>query len=422
MMFPLSDLTISLLKLIGDPSDEDLLDAAWDEWAIVHPGDTHGFIAVAKVICDRPVIVRHNCATFAAPCEACGDNFDPDDMTVIGGDLYCDDCRIDNFVLCHRCDEYASVDDYVTDSNDNCYCDRCSSHLNFCEDCDVYYDPDYDSHDHGCNCEAPNQTFTFPANGKGRIGNDERLTVKLPSGTIDEMGMSLILDVVYSEGTLSSSTVRGMLEEVGPQWQTTRGNFTRRLSSAYYKATKAKFPDGVLSKIGNLARAHSDDSSEWYVEFTRDLNLSAEDFYHEDSCWWQSYYESRCALKGWGGIGLRSFDDPERSDSVSGRAWVQPLNSDLKPTHDAMGAHAYIVYNGYGDLDGYKAARIVAHLTSKTYRKVDLSASPQYVNSGVGYLVADEATCAATTAVDYYYQAHDTLDALTFANNDKEAA
>jgi len=46
-----------------------------------------------------------------------------------------------------------------------------------------------------------------------------------------------------------------------------------------------------------------------------------------------------------------------------------------------------------------------------TYKKVDLSASPQYVNSGYGYLVADEQTCSQATAVSYYYDKHTHLDA-----------
>jgi len=48
-----------------------------------------------------------------------------------------------------------------------------------------------------------------------------------------------------------------------------------------------------------------------------------------------------------------------------------------------------VVFNGYGDLYGYTASRIIAHLAGWTYRKIDFECSPMYINSG-GYLVAPE--------------------------------
>jgi len=115
-------------------------------------------------------------------------------------------------------------------------------------------------------------------------------------------------------------------------------------------------------------------------------------------------------------LGLRSFSE---YGNVTGRAWVQPLNADLLPTHDAEHAHAYLVFNGYGELDGYQSARIVAHLSSKSYRKISFSTRAMYVNNDAAYLIADEATCAATSHVSIDAgcdgDCHDyTFDAATF--------
>jgi hypothetical protein len=152
--------------------------------------------------------------------------------------------------------------------------------------------------------------------------------------------------------------------------------------------------------------------SEYHLEVTRDLNGPADEFCHEDSCWWGGESESRCALKSWGGLALRSYGH-ESDRYATGRAWVQPLDETLRPTHDAVGAKAYIVYNGYEKLDGYTPARIVAHLTGLTYRKIELHISPQYVNGSSGYLVADEATCAETNILELCYDQHYKADSDT---------
>ena len=189
-------------------------------------------------------------------------------------------------------------------------------------------------------------------------------------------------------------------------------------------------PAELLSEIGNIGRAHSNGSNV-EVEVTRDLNLPAEDFAHEDSCWWQSYYHGRCALKSNGGFGLRSFGydeheeyeyvvgpwanpyytDPAtgmprnyvptgkivRTPAVTGRAWVMPLryvDGDFRPTFDAETPDALVVFNGYGDLEGYTPARIVAGMYGMTYRKVNFYADPMYVNGNAGYLVASEEIAA----------------------------
>jgi hypothetical protein len=330
-------------------------------------------------------------------------------------DTVCGEC-IHQYERCYQCEEYTYNGD-VTWVNGRAYCEPCcENHCFYCVDCEEWDTSEHDHDEGGCDCEAPHLRFLFPANGAGTVTNDERLDVTLPAGTIDEVGLRLIRNRLLDEGH-PWTAVEKSLNAVGDQWQAKRGNYTRRLSRELYANHQIKVADGVLSEIGNLARQHSSDTATWSVGFTRDLNLSANDFAHDESCWWGSYYESRCALKQWGGIGLRTFDP--YYDSVTGRVWVQPLNDEMQPTHDAVNAHAYVVYNAYGDITGYQAARLIAHLTSRTYRKIDLSSSPQYINNNTGFLVADEATCAETTGLSFTADAHNVHDAR---NIDQEVA
>jgi len=412
MIVPMSELTMSLIRLMRRKGSESALDHAWDAWNEATDGDEEGYCELAKQITGRLVVVRDNVAYFATKCGECGDVEPECEMEEAFGEQWCESCRDNYLYTCSDCGCYVHYDDYNC-AHDEIYCDTCFQDFSWCEHCEEYY-RDGDEHpcnNNSCDCTAPNLHFAFPANGRGTISEDERINVTLPSGTITDEGISAIAYMVAGATENSHHAIRKVIDDIGPGWQTKRGNFTRRLSSGVWKALAVKLDNATISKVGNLARQHSTSDASWHVEVTRDLNLPAEDFYHEDSCWWQSYADSRCALKNWGGIGLRSFHGEDFRNGVSGRAWVQPLDEDLKPTHQTIGVHAYIVYNGYGALDGYTPARIVAHMAGMTYKKVDLSASPQYVNSGYGYLVADEQTCSQTTAVFYSHGKHSHLDA-----------
>ena len=108
---------------------------------------------------------------------------------------------------------------------------------------------------------------------------------------------------------------------------------------------------------------------------------------------------------------LRPEEPSDPPDCPRGRVWIQPLNQGLLPTHDAADAHAYLVYNGYGNLEGFVAARLVGYLTARTYRKVPTDLGQQFVNGSTAYLVADQATCERATQVDLRYDAHHRFDA-----------
>jgi hypothetical protein len=236
------------------------------------------------------------------------------------------------------------------------------------------------------------------------------VTVSLPAGEIDSEGILAIYRLLV-RNDLYDVAYMVTAETIGTTWQTREGNYTKRLSRAAYKATGKGLSPEIMSEIGTIARDHSK-PVDFAIEVTRDLNQSAADFYHEDSCWWSSHSESRCALKSNGGIGLRSYDAPGPG-GVSGRAWIMPLKADwtnlqptdkpnLRPTSDTVNPDAFIVFNGYGALSGYIPARILAHMAGMTYRKIAFDCDPMYVNSTAGYLVAPEAIATHFTDGSLY--------------------
>lgn len=364
-------------------------------------------------------------------CEVCASTVRGDSTEYHNDAVYCDSCA-ESLPRCEGCSDVLDPDDYYSAADSGPYCEPCfDDRFTYCEICEEYF-PCGDNHSHDCECESPHPVFHFPNNGAGTVPPDTRFTVTLPAGIISDEGIAQIYEAIdhevnapyhaarsayystYSDedhatwrNTPSLDTYDAMLG-IGNEWQTKRGNYTRRISSAFYREHAVKLSPALISKIGNIARQHSATSPQFHLEVTRNLNLPAEDFYHEDSCWWQSYSASRCSLKQSGGIALRSFTD---YGAVSGRVWIQPLTADLTPTHHIPKATAYVVYNGYGDLDGYTPARILAHLTGMTYRKVSFRHDPQYVNGNSAYLIAPQDVCDANSTLvistPYEHHKHD---------------
>lgn len=341
-------------------------------------------------------------------CDDCSDPVKADDANDISGGQVCNGC-FENYASCSDCGKSVSTDNMYGTLHDEYVCEQCANrYYSWCDECDGYYHHNYsDEHEHnggGCDCESPAQHFTMRNDGEPVLANDTRVTVALPSGVISDEGINqirhLLRTVTYNIGydTVEDRDERNKwfdftykIESLGSQWQTREGNYTKRLSKLAHKSGGLKITPEMLSKIGCIARDNST-AVDFQIEVTRDLNLPAEDFYHEDSCWWQSYYEGRCSLKSNGGIGMRTFDDRGR---VQGRAWIMPIkvddNGTLRATFDSLTPDAFMVFNGYGDLSGYAPARILSHMAGMTYRKISFYCDPMYVNGSSGYLVAPEA-------------------------------
>jgi hypothetical protein len=420
--------------------------------------------------------VCEDCFSSYYMCEDCEGMVHADDTTSVNGRIICDHC-IGNYSSCSSCDEYVADGDSVTIGWDTVVCETClSDYYSYCDGCDEYY-YSYDGDrccTSDCDCESPRQLFSFPANGgEDTIEQDERVKITLAAGIISAEGLEKIYQLVRDAGaaryrervaelaaegktvydlpgddevwttheawnSLAADVVADD-SKIGNEWQGQRGNYTRRLRRYAHQTYKISLPDSLITEVGNVARAQSM-GTDVEVEFTRDLNMSASDFYHEASCWWSDYSESRCSLKSNGGIGMRSFGtttypiygyqtgpwkNPSYAfqrmhveigqqvshDVVTGRAWVMPVNlgdeydgrdydysinqwvtkkmRKWEPTFDSTTPDGYVVFNGYGALSDYAPARIVAEMTGMTYRKVGFDCEPMYVNNG-GYLVTSQ--------------------------------
>lgn len=370
-------------------------------------------------------------------CEDCDDLVRSDGRVPVnaGARLVCDECADDDYYMCLHCQTRYS--DTRTVRGDNEVCEGCYENAyRYCEDCDVDYHIDDGCggrHSDDCGCYSPVPHFKVRNDGHGMLRENERTTVTLAAGVISDEGVAAIGDALRDHGNALSEEIKVRdewgtitnLEEVcaarqpwhdlsfqlyllDQKWQTKDGNYTKRLSRQAYKNHKLKIPADLLSQIGNIGSEHSR-AVDHAIEVTRDLNLSAEDFGHEGSCWWTEYSYSRCALKTNGGFGLRSFDG---RGYVTGRAWVLPVRllpdrapgdrRAFTPTFETEKPDAFVVFNGYHALSGYTPARIMAHMAGVTYRKVSLEIEPMYVNSGSAYLIAAEEIAAPYTDGSLY--------------------
>lgn len=342
-------------------------------------------------------------------CWQCGIPNWEEETSAVRGDnntRVCEACSND-FVECVQCGDLYPESETQETLGEDTVCDGCRENsYQWCEDCNGWYPTDDEAeHTHSSDdnsarcCISPQRKFTLRNDGCEPLANDTRTEITLPAGTISTEGLDAISSYLRHESNNTRRSDCGRatklydlaydLSPLGDLWQTKTGNYAKRLSSYAYKQYALKLTPEIMSQVGVIAREHSNPVSVT-IAATRDLNLSAADFYHDDSCWWQSYSYSRCTLKTNGGFGLRSFT---ARGTVSGRAWVMPLRQDprgrLAPTFDTITPDAFIVFNGYGELSGYTAPRLLAHMAGYTYRKVGFDCESMYINAG-GYLVAPE--------------------------------
>lgn len=413
--------------------DKDDFVRVWvDEFRRSQPGHTARlrFLAFVRTI----FIDGDDIADDVRWCTYCHDVDLGEDGFVVGhnGDEFaCESCYDDHYSKCDRCeDSFTSLSSTLHDTS---VCEGCrDGYYSFCDDCDGYYDDNYSGeHEHneegnGC-CESPAMGFVVRNDGDPLLANDTQVSITLPAGTIDGEGLTRIKRYIEGQGNWQIS---GLIDALGDKWQTKDGNFTKRLSKAAHKQRKEfevkrdqaiasdrqdhvrhwdeaieqmKVKPALLSMVGTIAGEHSQ-AVNFRISVTRDLNQSAAEFAHSESCWWQSYSNGRCALKTNGGFALRTFDD---YGDVTGRAWVMPLKhvgAVLQPTFETEEPEAFVVFNGYRKLEGYSACRIISHMAGMTYRKITFQCSPMFVNGDSGYLVAPEEIAESYTDGSLYLE------------------
>ena len=261
-------------------------------------------------------------------------------------------------------------------------------------------------------CRSPQPDFLVP-NGEGTLASNTPAMIAMPANdAISREGIALIRELLRTDSTKPGWAylydLSYELSQLGEEWQTSKGNYAKRLSALAYKAYQLKLTPAMLARIGDIARAHSAAAS-LTVEVTRDLNKGPAYFANDGSCWWSSYSPSRCALKTNGGFGLRAVDDHGK---VEGRAWVMPLRRNLRglliPTFNTQTPDALVTFNGYGTLQTLAPARVLASMTGWTYTQIEFECAPMYVNAG-GYLVAPEQTAQDVTTLALAVPQHSRL-------------
>jgi hypothetical protein len=371
----------------------------WDDVVVSDLWD--GYLGIPHAFLDMLREVFHD--GDPARCDDCL-SWVVDTCTTQSGEVVCDACR-DNYSRCEECEEVVHLDNINTIYDGDRYvCDSCiQRNYTWCDQCGTYHSDNEGAcvDNEPCTCEAHELSFAIRNDALPPLQNDTWATVALPAGLVDEIGVQRIR-------SLLPESVRHTLE-IDPRVQLKTGNISKRIGSAVHKATGIALTPAVRSEIGNIAAAHSTGKA-YTLAVTRDLNQSACDFGNPDSCWFTSgeYGVSRCALKSNGGFGLRSFDP--LTGRVTGRAWVLPLapaGSYLDVTHDTLTPAAFVVFNGYGDLEGYAPARILAQMFGASYSKISFSCSPMYVNSNAGYLVAPEDVLQHRDALNLSVDPHD---------------
>lgn len=397
---------------------------------------------------------------FSVRNSGCGLVSHTDEMLTIDNVRYCDCCREWlSYETCTLCGEATfsttPIGGYYSETLACNYCR--DNDTSFCERCDMRYLDTDDSHEHPemCDdeCESPLTSFSIAlgsavseASDTSRLHANEQVSVTITSDeAISPTGQNLIYSAIVEWGCYSNpapweaasgdfwSTIYRAYNDTEHVWKNNSGTYSRRLRSAIYKAIKAELthrgdtehkpftlPEDLLARIGSIGYEHSR-PLDLRVAITRDLNGSAYDFAHGDSCWWGSYSYSRCVLKSNAGFGLRSFSAPgettmcacgcgsevEATNSeVTGRTWVMPMRIEeersagfgcawLVPTFDDD-PDAYVVFNGYRALSERTGARVMSALTGLDFVGTDFNVDDDtmYVNGGSAYVVARDEVLA----------------------------
>jgi hypothetical protein len=333
-----------------------------------------------------------------AECPACQRVCWSKERLNVQGNLYCAPCA-QNFPECRGCHvrfpqghTSAVMERPGYPVEQVCIACYRREHYSQCYKCGYYFPQvALQYHDHRCHCVAPHAEFAFPRDGGTAVGPDERFVVQMGEGQISEAGMGAIRSFLRYDCSIGyvAESVASVLE---PVWQTAEGNFPKRLAKWLYQNYSWKLTADQMARLGVLARDHSATSSAYTLELTRDVNGPAQEFVNASSCWWQSMTKSRCIFKTYDGIAMRAYGNPHDDRKCPrGRAWILSLDEHLTIISDPRAASAFLVFNGYGSLQGYVASRLVAQMARMTYKKIEVDTNRDlFYTNGDGYLVGPQ--------------------------------
>jgi hypothetical protein len=379
-----------------------------------------------------------------ATCDRCGAFLPKNGLVAVEGerDFVCADCALKWYIMCQDCRKRFHKHAKLPNSggktllhqvggygwlDEDCYVKAVANKQFFeCDECKQTYHRNYRAQhvergDYCQQCNPPDAStcktagkldFEFPALclEVKAIKADEIVAVSIGGGTIGQTGLieigSLILrktgNKTYGGGLNITNELYGSNPEIGAEFQTKEGNFTKRLARYLLVNRSMKLNEEFMNEIGQMAQKYVSKPRDLRISITRDLNQPARRFANDGSCWWGGYYHTRCAFKGIGGMALRTFD---AKGKVTGRAWLVALDKNLAPTLE-LPSEAYGVFNSYGaEFDNMAAGRLVAQLTGRSYKAVGMgyegaNSRRLYVNGARGVLIAEQSICDKTNKVD----------------------
>jgi hypothetical protein len=194
-----------------------------------------------------------------------------------------------------------------------------------------------------------------------------------------------------------------------------RGTMPKRVAQYYYKAHSLKVPSGLLSEIGNIARAHSADPVLYDFEIVDSFDWYAGQFGDVSSCFWGGRSGAREMIANNGGRAIRFYQSGTQIGMA--RAWLVPVQA------------VHILFNGYG-LAGnatLKIARIFADWRGEVYKHIELTNSGSdggtlFINGGKGYVIGAVDLIDAYDSYDFQWDDVNTVlcascDDLTHEDN-----
>jgi hypothetical protein len=241
---------------------------------------------------------------------------------------------------------------------------------------------------------------------------NKRYTVAAPAGTISPTGVQSVYDVIYAQNlmedpwkALNPDYEGGRYLPVLPDdwdwvWNVTErkeytGRFPRRARNYYFKTYKLKCPDKFIEQIGNAAREHSENRTQYSFEFVDRLDWEEGDFGDDGSCFWDDNQGARRMLEDNGAIAVR-FYDPDKTDTGIARAWMYPMEAE----------GIYLLFNGYGFAGNptLTIARVVSRFLGRRYKGIALTNNGYdegtlWINGGWGYVIGRQ---SALSGLDHY--------------------
>jgi hypothetical protein len=262
---------------------------------------------------------------------------------------------------------------------------------------------------------------------------NKRYKMTAPKGTITPTGVREIFSLIYAQNVQDGDWAKRNPDWEGTRYlptlpdnwawvwvvqkgETYRGKFPKRVAQYYKKVHNLKAPDAFIEQIGNIARAHSEELSVYYFDFTRDFDWEEGDFGDDGSCFWGGNAAALDMLYANGAQAIRFYNNYGHGIA---RAWLVPMEAE----------GITFIFNGYGFPGNptLTVAQAFARFTELRYQQVALTNNGSdddtlWINSGIGYVIGKAKRIEEIHHYDFgWYDPEENYPPVVAAINDKTA-